>query len=515
MQFGNLRHPLLVISLFFSLTSYADVQLDCVTMNRVTPVGITTPCRYSSFIAPPWNVSISTTSAPMNSVPIIELTDHGFFSNTQEVVVPEYLSPYIDSQAEKINNAVFDLLVFNDLIPPVLPVGYQPSTQQTALDVLDYVKNVLSIPVVPVAMGPDKHYAEYNSAANSINYNSDIIDLAAPAFNGYLVAGVIGHEVSHADSAMRGIMQFDFQGTLTDSALSASGYSGTVHGDEIVAFVSEIPILTSLNLNAALEAVNTNTAMPLDSMLATAEETSNQILSFRSAMQELVTNLGTNGVNNSEIAAQLANQGNYIWPDATSISFVQKDNATYLSLTDPTSIEFAAIKLEGSFTSNSEALSAFQAKISEIQAYLSDLSDPNSPTSLPALSDQFGKSLDLAKRVSSEITTNTHLNQSVIDSISGVPSTNFTDAMAQAAQVAIEVEESLLSPKIPVPPQVQPPLNCTFNGGTILDGQSILAYKVSSIWMNIGCGAVSEARKCNNGVLSGTATYSSCTTRAW
>ena len=56
---------------------------------------------------------------------------------------------------------------------------------------------------------------------------------------------------------------------------------------------------------------------------------------------------------------------------------------------------------------------------------------------------------------------------------------------------------------------VAEPSNCTFNGNTILNGSSVTAYKTSSVPYSTGSCA-SETRTCNNGLLSGTNTYSSC-----
>jgi hypothetical protein len=56
---------------------------------------------------------------------------------------------------------------------------------------------------------------------------------------------------------------------------------------------------------------------------------------------------------------------------------------------------------------------------------------------------------------------------------------------------------------------VNPPANCTFNGATVLHGASVNAYATASVAYGQTC--VAQARTCNNGVLSGTYTISSCT----
>ena len=55
-------------------------------------------------------------------------------------------------------------------------------------------------------------------------------------------------------------------------------------------------------------------------------------------------------------------------------------------------------------------------------------------------------------------------------------------------------------------------VSCLFNGLTIVHGQSITAYSSSTVGSNSSCS--SETRTCNNGQLSGTFTYSSCSVSA-
>lgn len=57
-----------------------------------------------------------------------------------------------------------------------------------------------------------------------------------------------------------------------------------------------------------------------------------------------------------------------------------------------------------------------------------------------------------------------------------------------------------------------PPKNCTFLGNTVLHGASVLAYLSSSVAYGSTC--KSESRVCDNGALSGTYTYASCTVQA-
>lgn len=55
----------------------------------------------------------------------------------------------------------------------------------------------------------------------------------------------------------------------------------------------------------------------------------------------------------------------------------------------------------------------------------------------------------------------------------------------------------------------QPPQSCTFNGQTVAHGASVTAYQSSSVGFGGTC--VSETRTCNNGTLSGSYAYVSCT----
>lgn len=60
----------------------------------------------------------------------------------------------------------------------------------------------------------------------------------------------------------------------------------------------------------------------------------------------------------------------------------------------------------------------------------------------------------------------------------------------------------------PKPPVVTPPKSCTFNGKTVAHGSSVQAFKSSSVGYGQKC--ESETRTCNDGVLSGSNTASSC-----
>lgn len=53
------------------------------------------------------------------------------------------------------------------------------------------------------------------------------------------------------------------------------------------------------------------------------------------------------------------------------------------------------------------------------------------------------------------------------------------------------------------------PANCTFNGQTVLHGQSVRAYKTATVPDGQSC--QSQNRTCNDGTLSGSYTYDSCT----
>ncbi|WP_409477861.1 hypothetical protein [Pseudobdellovibrio sp. HCB154] len=60
----------------------------------------------------------------------------------------------------------------------------------------------------------------------------------------------------------------------------------------------------------------------------------------------------------------------------------------------------------------------------------------------------------------------------------------------------------------PKPPVVTPPKSCTFNGKTVAHGSSVQAYKSSSVGYGQSCQG--ETRTCNDGILSGSYTSSSC-----
>ncbi len=60
-----------------------------------------------------------------------------------------------------------------------------------------------------------------------------------------------------------------------------------------------------------------------------------------------------------------------------------------------------------------------------------------------------------------------------------------------------------------IPYSVVAPLNCTFNGNTVLNGASVTAYQASTVPYGSSC--VSQPRTCSNGTLSGSYAYSSCT----
>lgn len=52
--------------------------------------------------------------------------------------------------------------------------------------------------------------------------------------------------------------------------------------------------------------------------------------------------------------------------------------------------------------------------------------------------------------------------------------------------------------------------SCLFNGQTIAHGGSVTAYTSSTVPFGQSCSTVTEVRTCNNGILSGSAAYSSC-----
>lgn len=56
--------------------------------------------------------------------------------------------------------------------------------------------------------------------------------------------------------------------------------------------------------------------------------------------------------------------------------------------------------------------------------------------------------------------------------------------------------------------------SCLFDGQTVPHGESITAYTSSTVTFGQSCTAVVEIRTCNNGVLSGSAPYSSCEANA-
>ena len=55
-------------------------------------------------------------------------------------------------------------------------------------------------------------------------------------------------------------------------------------------------------------------------------------------------------------------------------------------------------------------------------------------------------------------------------------------------------------------------VSCSFNGQTIAHGQSVVGYAAPSVGYGNSCSA--QSRTCNNGVLSGSYAYGSCTTNA-
>lgn len=57
---------------------------------------------------------------------------------------------------------------------------------------------------------------------------------------------------------------------------------------------------------------------------------------------------------------------------------------------------------------------------------------------------------------------------------------------------------------------VNAPVSCQFNGQTVPHGQNVTAFQASTVPYGQSC--VSQPRTCNNGALSGTYAYSSCTT---
>ena len=59
-----------------------------------------------------------------------------------------------------------------------------------------------------------------------------------------------------------------------------------------------------------------------------------------------------------------------------------------------------------------------------------------------------------------------------------------------------------------------PYASCLFNGQTIAHGGSVTGYTSSTVAYGLSCTSVAEMRTCNNGVLSGSAQYSSCDANA-
>ena len=58
------------------------------------------------------------------------------------------------------------------------------------------------------------------------------------------------------------------------------------------------------------------------------------------------------------------------------------------------------------------------------------------------------------------------------------------------------------------------PASCLFNGNTLLHGDSVTSYTSSTVAFGQVCSSVAETRICNNGVLSGSAAYAACDTAA-
>lgn len=57
-------------------------------------------------------------------------------------------------------------------------------------------------------------------------------------------------------------------------------------------------------------------------------------------------------------------------------------------------------------------------------------------------------------------------------------------------------------------------MSCSFDNQTIPDGQSVVAYTSATVLAGDTCASVSESRLCSNGVLSGSASFASCSTGA-
>lgn len=58
--------------------------------------------------------------------------------------------------------------------------------------------------------------------------------------------------------------------------------------------------------------------------------------------------------------------------------------------------------------------------------------------------------------------------------------------------------------------EVGVPKDCLFNGVTIKHGEAVTAYTSSTVAFGQSCATVTETRTCNNGILSGSAQYASC-----
>ncbi len=83
-------------------------------------------------------------------------------------------------------------------------------------------------------------------------------------------------------------------------------------------------------------------------------------------------------------------------------------------------------------------------------------------------------------------------------------------AVKSDATGALTTSQSSSSGAVPSAVSATSPGDCTFDGKSISNGTTVNAYVTSAVPFGQSCDSQIEARKCQNGVLSGSASYSSC-----
>jgi hypothetical protein len=81
-----------------------------------------------------------------------------------------------------------------------------------------------------------------------------------------------------------------------------------------------------------------------------------------------------------------------------------------------------------------------------------------------------------------------------------------------SSTIALLISSISLSADFVIPTDPTTPINCNFNGAVVTDGASITAFQNSTVGFGNSC--VSETRLCTNGILSGSYTFASCSVGA-